>query len=331
MNYKTLNIDKGLIFGLVAIILWSTAASAFKIALAQFTTFQVLLISTLISTIVFLIYNILKGSFINFKIANDINFTLLKLSFLNPFLYYLLLFQAYSVLPAQLALTLNYLWPIILILLFIINKRVKYEKHTLFSLLISFIGFLILSSKGEIPSLNFQEFDLKYLTGIIFALSSAFVWAYYWLLSSQKNDMQKMNNQQDTSLFINFLISLVLLFIFGFLFKYNEISELLNMNFKDNITQNSLYASVYIGCFEMGFTFILWKYAISKTKSPEILSNLVYISPILSLIWISLLLKEQIYLTTYMGFLLILIGIFFKQLFNRLINKLYFRNVNKIS
>ena len=33
--------------------------------------------------------------------------------FLNPFLYYIILFKAYSLLPAQEALSLNYTWPLV--------------------------------------------------------------------------------------------------------------------------------------------------------------------------------------------------------------------------
>ena len=39
------------------------------------------------------------------------------LGFLNPFLYYLVLFEAYDRLPAQEAQPLNYMWPIVVVIL----------------------------------------------------------------------------------------------------------------------------------------------------------------------------------------------------------------------
>jgi len=47
------------------------------------------------------------------------------LGFLNPFLYYIVLFKAYSMLPAQEAQALNYTWPLIVVILSIplLNQR----------------------------------------------------------------------------------------------------------------------------------------------------------------------------------------------------------------
>ncbi|NJK98814.1 MAG: EamA family transporter, partial [Bacteroidales bacterium] len=49
------------------------------------------------------------------------------LGFLNPLLYYLVLFKAYSLLPAQIAQPLNYTWPLILVILSIIflSKNIR--------------------------------------------------------------------------------------------------------------------------------------------------------------------------------------------------------------
>jgi hypothetical protein len=55
---KNQNLDKGTLIGLLALMLWSTAASAFKFALNSFSVFQVLFIATFVSTIIFMIYEV---------------------------------------------------------------------------------------------------------------------------------------------------------------------------------------------------------------------------------------------------------------------------------
>ncbi len=72
---------------------------------------------------------------------------------------------------------------------------------------------------------------------------------------------------------------------------------------------------VYIGFFEMGITFILWMLALNKSKSTVKLSNLVYLSPFISFIFISIVLKEHIYYSTIIGLILIVSGILFQQFY----------------
>jgi drug/metabolite transporter (DMT)-like permease len=68
-------------------------------------------------------------------------------------------------------------------------------------------------------------------------------------------------------------------------------------------------AAVYVGTFEMGFTFILWLAALKLSKDTARISNLIYLSPFLSLIFINIIVGENIYLTTLIGLLLIVSGI----------------------
>ena len=90
------------LFALLAVLMWSTVATAFKITLSYFSALQMLFVASLVSSLVLLIIctnqrklTLLKESF--FKKP----FFYLLMGAINPFLYYLLLFQAYDLLPAQ--------------------------------------------------------------------------------------------------------------------------------------------------------------------------------------------------------------------------------------
>ena len=82
-------------YGLCAVALWSTVATAFKISLAYFEPVQLLLVAAFTSTLTLTAVVAKQGklpllwSYIK---ARPIYY--LTLGVLNPFLYYLLLFKA---------------------------------------------------------------------------------------------------------------------------------------------------------------------------------------------------------------------------------------------
>jgi drug/metabolite transporter (DMT)-like permease len=69
-------------------------------------------------------------------------------------------------------------------------------------------------------------------------------------------------------------------------------------------------ASVYIGIFEMGITFLFWLKALKMAKTTDKVSNLVYLAPFFSLILLHFIIHEPVYYTTPVGLLLIISGIF---------------------
>jgi len=61
------------------------------------------------------------------------------MGFFNPFLYYLVLFKAYELLEAQIAGTLNYTWPIVLVILSIFLLKQRISTWSIVAILISFL------------------------------------------------------------------------------------------------------------------------------------------------------------------------------------------------
>jgi drug/metabolite transporter (DMT)-like permease len=72
-------------------------------------------------------------------------------------------------------------------------------------------------------------------------------------------------------------------------------------------------AGIYTGIFEMGLTFYLWLKALKLADSSDKISNLVFLAPFLSLLFISIFLRENIYLTTFFGLVLIIGGIIYQK------------------
>ena len=289
-------ISKSYLFALLAIMFWSTAAVAFKVALKYMDFIHLLFFSSLTSFFVLLIIIILKKEFKTlFTYSKKQYFNSVLLGFLNPFAYYLVLLKAYSILPAQLAQPLNYLWPIMLVLLSAPLLGQKLNYRSLIAIFISFFGVYLISSRNQLFSL---EIDQPF--GILLAAGSSIIWALFWIYNV------KDKRPEIHKLVLSFFFSLFFIIIALSLFSSFEIPE----------TKGLIFA-FYIGLFEMGVTYVLWLKALQWADRSDRISNLVFISPFFSLIWIYLILGENIYNTTIAGLVFIILGIFANRLLNK--------------
>ena len=63
----------------------------------------------------------------------------------------------------------------------------------------------------------------------------------------------------------------------------------------------------------MGITFFLWLKALQMASTTAKVSNLVYLAPFLSLIFVHYILHEPVYYTTPLGLVMIISGIFIQN------------------
>lgn len=281
-----------LLFGFSAVLLWSTVATAFKIALRSWHFGWLVFGASLVSTLILGVLIVLQKKtllFLSQKKSDWWNSILC--GFLNPFLYYLVLLKAYSVLPAQQAMTLNYVWPLVLSVLAIPFLKQKLYPKAFIALLISFSGIVCISSGGNIAHFHFTN-----TLGISLALGSSLIWAIYWLLN--------MKSQRDVT------VKLFTNFITGTLFSA---MALWFFPFPQMVSINSILSVSYVGFFEMGITFFLWLKALQLSSRAASISQLIFISPFLSLFWIQLVVGEKILFTTWIGLILIISGILLQQ------------------
>lgn len=215
------------------------------------------------------------------------------LGFINPFLYYLILFKAYQLLPAQVAQPLNMIWPIILVFLSVPLLGQKIKSKSFIALIISFAGVYVISSQGEL--FNTGKSDIK---GVLLATGSSIFWAFYFILNVRDK------RDEAVKLFLNFLFGSAYLII------ALVITGGLNM---PEVNLKGIAASVYVGIFEMGISFLFWLRALQLASSTDKVSNLAYISPLLSLVFVHFILKEPVYYTTLLGLILIITGIWIQS------------------
>lgn len=287
------NQGKAYLFAGIAIFFWSTVATAFKIALRHIDFVQLLFIATWTSFIFYLVFAILQG-----KVATIVRSSLKEymysalLGLINPFVYYLILFKAYSLLPAQVAQPLNMIWPIVIVFLSIPLLRQKIAGRSFLALFISFAGVYLVSSQGKPFS-----FEIDEPLGIILAAGSSIIWSFYWILNvrDSRDEVQKL-------LLSFFFAAIYISILFPLIADYKSIDL------------TGVLTAVYAGLFEMGITFLLWLKALQLTTTTDKISNLVYLAPFFSLILIHIFVGESIYWTTVAGLFLIVGGILIEKI-----------------
>jgi drug/metabolite transporter (DMT)-like permease len=282
------------VFAGFVILFWGTSATAFKIGLRYFNFIQLLFWASFFAMVILFVVLLFQG-----KLSEVLRITRNQLGWsvflglLNPFLYYFVLFKAYDLLPAQVAQPLNYVWPIILVLLSVPILGQKLKLKNIIALIISFVGVVFISSQG-----SFAIFTKSNPFGVALALSSSLVWALFWLFNVQNGVKDEV-----VKLFLNFCFAT----FFGL------IAGLFTEGFW-NLPINGLFASAYIGAFEMGITFVLWLKALNYADNTARLSNVIYLVPFVALLFIKLVLGETIYWTTIFGLVLIVGGIIYQQI-----------------
>lgn len=284
------------VYGMAAVFLWSTVATAFKIALSYYTPLQLVFVAVLTSIIA------LGGI-----LAWQKKLSLLKQQFLrrpafylvtgliNPFLYYVVLFKAYSLLPAQQALSLNYTWAVLLPLLAAPLLKQHLRKSDIAAALIAYTGVFIIATGGDISGFSFDS-----PLGIGLALTSTLLWCLYWIVNTK--------DQGDP------VVSLLLSFLIGFPFIA---VTLVLTDTLPGFSLKAIFAGMYVGLFEMGITFVLWLMALKTATRTANISTMVFLSPVMSIGFIAWILQETIAMATYLGLAFILSGMMLQQLWPR--------------
>jgi drug/metabolite transporter (DMT)-like permease len=277
---------------MAAVVFWATAASAFKISLRHVGVMPLLLFASVTSTAVFFTYLVASG-----KLGLLRTFTRRDylgsagLGFLNPFLYYVVIFKAYSLLPAQEAQPINFVWPLTLVLLSIpiLHQRIKLT--SILAILISFLGVIVIATHPRNPG-DILAFRFSSGRGVALALGSTVIWALFWVLNTRDR------RDEAARLFVNFLFASAYILFLALLLGRFEVRN-----------WRGLLGGIYIGLFEMGITFLLWLRALRCAKTTAHVVNLIYLVPFLSLLIIALVLGEEIRPSTVAGLILIVTGI----------------------
>ncbi len=291
---KSIYWKKSRVFAIVAVLFWSTASTAFKLSLRSLTPFKLVFLASCVSLVILWTMILVKK-----RARRSVVFSGKRLAgasvrgLLNPFLYYLVLFEAYDRLPAQIAMVINYLWPIILLLLSIPFLRQRITSRILISSFISFCGVAVLVLGGNPAGGNLS------ITAMGLALLSTVIWAAFWIMNLRSSGNAVLTLAEAFSFGVAYLV------LFGLI-----TGKLANIV---HTAPSGIAGAVYVGIFEMGITFVIWQKALELADTTAEIGNLIYLTPFLALVFIGTAVGEQIGFCTIAGLLLVISGIILQE------------------
>lgn len=275
------------IFLALCVVLWAFIPVASKKILKELDNIQMLFYSTIFSFITMLFVLFIQDKLKVFKMYSPKDYIIMVLmGFLGAYIYYIILYKAFSLTTAQEAYLIIYIWPILLLLLSFIFLKEQITWRKIVAVIISFLGIFIIITKGKVHSFSFTN-----IKGNLLALIGAFVWASFSLTG------KKYNFDRTVSVFIFFFTALILVF-FTIIFK----GSLKIPSFK--VFSWLLFNGILIN----GISYIFWLKAL-EIKNTGIISTSIYLTPFISLIYIKLFLNEKIMLSSLLGLLMVTAGI----------------------
>jgi drug/metabolite transporter (DMT)-like permease len=287
-----MNQKKATLLALCAVLLWSTVASAFKLSLRFLRPDPLLFWSALVSTLVLGIVLVAQRKLGTAFRATRRELLLSALQgLLNPFLYYVVLFRAYDRLPGQIAQPLNYTWALAIALLSVPMLKQRIRLASFFALLVSLFGVVVISTRGDLRTLRVDE-----PLGVGLAVGSSVIWALYWILNLRDR------RAAVGKLFLGFCFGTA----FTLLFCLATRASL-------TLPLPGAIGAVYIGLFEMGLTFLLWLNALRLSRTTAAVSNLIFLSPFVSLFLLRAVVGESLHPSSFLGLAAIVAGIILQQ------------------
>lgn len=273
---------KGNIFGLVAILLWPTLG-LFTILTGDIPPFELVSISFFVASLIGLV--MLRVQRHSFILLFKVPLSAWIIGVMGLFGYHFFYFFALKNAPAVEANLLNYLWPLLIVLLSALlpNERLKW-----FHLLGAFFGlvgaFLLVSKNGSI------ELDSQYALGYLFAILAAFTWSSYSVIS------KKFASIPTYSVTGFCIVTAFLSLGCHFAFEVTIIPSL-----------SELVIAILIGLGPVGGAFYVWDYGM-KNGDIKVLGSLAYLIPLISTLLLIVFSTAQMTSTIAIACILIVCG-----------------------
>ncbi|TDR50376.1 threonine/homoserine efflux transporter RhtA [Halomonas ventosae] len=280
---------QAMLFGLGAVALWSTVATAFKVALAHMSPLALMWLASLVSWALIGVL-VARQGLLGQALRRGWR-TAAWAGLMNPVAYYLVLFGAYDRLPGQEAMALNYTWALAMAFLAVPLLGQRLTRMDVLAGLIAYAGVWVIATRGAVFDVAFAD-----PLGVGLALASTLLWALYWLLNARDHRPPLVAQWQNFSVGVPVLTVLLLA---GPGLQWHG--------------WTALGAGIYVGLFEMGIAFVLWQLAVHRVSRTAKVSNLIFLSPPVSLLLLFLVVGEPILASTLVGLVLILGGLALQQ------------------
>lgn len=286
--------SKGTIYAILAVAMFATLGTGFKMAVTRLDSYSVVVWMGIWATATLLAFLWREG-----------RMRLIAVEFLQRPLFFplagtiglgvqqILCLRTYELIPASQAVILHYTYPLMMLLLSRLLFREKSGWWSLCCVALGFAGVCVLVASGG--GLG----DVRLSIGVAVGLGTAFTFALFCVLIKHAS--------------FTVTAGMFLFNLFGLLFLLCLL-PLYPMQWAVSPTDMLLLA--YLGVFPTAVAFILWNKALRMIPTGRS-SNCALLVPILSLIFISLVLKERITMMQAVGMSIVLASVFLNVRANR--------------
>ncbi len=271
----------------LCILLWASIPVASKKILAELSNLQMLFWSTVFSVAALAALVVAQGKIPILKCYRLPSILRLSwLGFLGAFLYYILLYGAFARTSAAEGFILAYTWPIMVSALAVPLLGERMTPARLTAVVTSFFGVVVIVTRGRLV-----ELSLTSLPGNLMALCGAFVFA---LFSVQG---KRIGHDLTVAAFVYFVAALVCAAIAMAFVGFTPLPP------------TRIWGWIlYNGLLVNGISYLFWFKALQHGDT-FVVSNLLYLTPALSLLFVRLFLDEPVHASALFGLLFIVAGI----------------------
>jgi drug/metabolite transporter (DMT)-like permease len=181
--------------------------------------------------------------------------------------------------------------PVFMVLLALIFFKESISPLQISGIAISFLGLLLLVSKGDLSSI-----DLISNRGDFLVLLSSFTWAVYSLVG------KKITINYPPLMTILFLFVMMSLYLVPFTITGENISSVISLSLTGWIS------ILFLGIFCSGIAYVLWAQSLSQMQATKV-GTFLYIEPFVTVFAAWILLNEQISFLTFVSGLIIIGGV----------------------
>lgn len=278
--------SKGIFYAFLAVFLWGTMGTTIKLIVSRVDSFSAAVYTGLFATIALFMYLIitkrtkelieeLKKHYLFFMIAGVIGLGIQQIFYL----------KAFELLPASQVVIIFYLYPLFMIILSGLILKEKTSLISMLFVLLGFFGVYVLASNGTLIKLDVNA-------GLIVTLLASLSWGLFSVLIK----LREVN--EEISMFLFNLFGLAFLITLIPLFGFNHF-----------ITLTETLGILYLALIPTALAFVLWNKALHLTRT-SICSNISLLTPLFSLVIISLVLKEKINFNQITGLIIIISSVF---------------------
>ena len=275
----------------LCILLWASIPVASKKILAELSNLQMLFYSTIFSVFALGALVVWQRKTVSLKDYTLRDFAnMCWLGFLGAFLYYVLLYGAFARTSAAEGFLLAYTWPILISLLAVPLLGERFTPARLIAVLISFSGVVAIVTQGRMVELRVEN-----LAGNLLALCGALVFALFSIQG------KRANYNVTVAAFVYFCAALIC----------SAVAIVLSGGLA--LPSTAVWGwLIYNGLLVNGLSYVFWFKALEHGDT-FIVSNLLYLTPAISLLFVLLLLDEPVHVSAVSGLVLIIAGILFQS------------------